>query len=60
MEWDQIVRQITVSSNESSAYKLLDGNHNTCWQSSGLLGKVCMCVCVYVHACVCVQRDPVI
>lgn len=57
MEWDQIVRHITVSSNEDSAYKLMDGNHNTCWQSSGTQGKVqrqlqvkvyyqCVCVCV--------------
>ena len=40
MDWDQIVRHLTVSSNESQAYRLIDGSHNTFWQSSGPQGKV--------------------
>lgn len=40
MDWDQIVRHLTVSSNESQAYRLIDGSHSTFWQSSGPQGKV--------------------
>ena len=40
MDWDQIVRHFSVSSNESSAHKLIDGVHSTYWQSSGPQGKV--------------------
>ena len=40
MDWDQIVRHFSVSSNESSAHKLIDGVHTTYWQSSGPQGKV--------------------
>ncbi len=39
MEWDQIVRHLSVSSNENQAYRLIDGNHSTYWQSSGPQGK---------------------
>lgn len=39
MEWDQIVRHLSVSSNENQAYRLMDGNHGTYWQSSGPQGK---------------------
>ena len=39
MEWDQIVRRISVSSSEDSTYRLMDGNQTTCWQSSGAQGK---------------------
>jgi len=42
MDWDQIVRNISVSSNESQACRLIDGIHSTCWQSSGPQGKVCV------------------
>ena len=40
MDWDQIVRHLSVSSNESQAYRLIDSSHNTFWQSSGPQGKV--------------------
>ena len=40
MEWDQIVKCISVSSSEDLAYRLMDGNQTTCWQSSGNQGKV--------------------
>ena len=40
MDWDQIVRHLTVSSNESLSYRLIDGSHSTYWQSSGPQGKV--------------------
>jgi hypothetical protein len=40
MDWDQIVRHLTVSSNESQANRLTDGIHSTYWQSSGPQGKV--------------------
>ena len=40
MDWDQIVRHLTVSSNESQAYRLIDASHSTFWQSSGPQGKV--------------------
>lgn len=39
MDWDQIVRHLSVSSNDSQAYRLIDGNHSTYWQSSGPQGK---------------------
>ena len=39
-EWDQIVRNLTVSSNESQAYRLYDNIEATYWQSSGPQGKV--------------------
>jgi len=39
MDWDQIVRNISVSSNESQACRLIDSIHSTCWQSSGPQGK---------------------
>lgn len=39
-EWDQIVRNITVSSNESQAHRLYDNIEATYWQSSGPQGKV--------------------
>ena len=42
MDWDQIVRHLSVSSNESQAYRLIDGIHSTYWQSSGPQGKVCL------------------
>jgi hypothetical protein len=41
MDWDQIVRHLSVSSNEAQAFRLTDGTHTTCWQSSGTMGKVC-------------------
>ena len=41
MDWDQIVRHLSVSSNEGQAYRLTDGTHTTFWQSSGTQGKVC-------------------
>ena len=40
MDWDQIVKHLTVSSNESQAYRLIDSSHSTFWQSSGPQGKV--------------------
>ena len=40
MDWDQIVRHLSVSSNESQANRLTDGIHSTYWQSSGPQGKV--------------------
>ena len=40
MDWDQIVKHLSVSSNEGVAYRLIDGNHSTYWQSSGPQGKV--------------------
>lgn len=40
MDWDQIVRHLSVSSNEGQAYRLTDGTHSTFWQSSGTQGKV--------------------
>ena len=40
MEWDQIVRQLGVSSNDQQAYRLIDGMQTTFWQSSGTQGKV--------------------
>lgn len=40
MDWDQIVRHLSVSSNEQQAGKLMDGVHSTYWQSSGPQGKV--------------------
>ena len=39
-DWDQIVRHMTVSSNENMVHRLIDGNDSTCWQSSGPQGKV--------------------
>ena len=39
-DWDQVVRHLTVSSNENLAYRLIDGNDSTYWQSSGPQGKV--------------------
>ncbi len=39
MDWDQIVRHLSVSSNENQTYRLIDGNHSTYWQSSGPQGK---------------------
>jgi E3 ubiquitin-protein ligase HERC2 len=39
MDWDQIVKHLTVSSNESQAYRLIDSSHSTFWQSSGPQGK---------------------
>lgn len=39
-EWDQIVRHLTVSSNEGQAVRLYDGTEATYWQSSGPQGKV--------------------
>lgn len=39
-EWDQIIRNTTVSSNEAQVYRLYDGNEGTYWQSSGPQGKV--------------------
>ena len=41
MDWDQIVKTLTVSSNEGQACRLIDGIHSTYWQSSGPQGKVC-------------------
>ena len=40
MDWDQIVKHLTISSNESQAYRLIDSSHSTFWQSSGPQGKV--------------------
>lgn len=40
MDWDQIVRHLSVSSNEAQAFRLTDGTHTTFWQSSGTMGKV--------------------
>ena len=40
MDWDQIVRHVSVSSNEAQAYRLMDGIQTTYWQSSGTQGKV--------------------
>ena len=40
MDWEQIVRRLSVSSNESQANRLTDGIHSTFWQSSGPQGKV--------------------
>ena len=40
MDWDQIVKSLTVSSNEGQACRLIDGIHSTYWQSSGPQGKV--------------------
>ncbi|CAI8025927.1 E3 ubiquitin-protein ligase HERC2, partial [Geodia barretti] len=39
MDWDQIVKHLTISSNESQAYRLIDSSHSTFWQSSGPQGK---------------------
>ena len=39
-DWDQVVRHLSVSSNENLAYRLIDGNDTTFWQSSGPQGKV--------------------
>ena len=39
-EWDQVVRHLSVSSNENQAHRLTDGNDSTYWQSSGPQGKV--------------------
>lgn len=40
MDWDQIVRYLTVSSNGGQAFRLMDGAPTTFWQSSGTQGKV--------------------
>ena len=40
MDWEQVVRHLSVSSNESQANRLTDGVHSTYWQSSGPQGKV--------------------
>ena len=40
MDWEQIVRHLSVSSNESQVNRLTDGVHSTYWQSSGPQGKV--------------------
>lgn len=56
MEWDQIVRHISVSSNEDCAYRLMDGNQTTCWQSSGTQGKASVGYTIHAHAmCTCVH-----
>lgn len=39
-DWDQVVRHISVSSNENQANRLVDGSDKTYWQSSGAQGKV--------------------
>lgn len=39
-DWDQIVRHLSVSSNENLASRLTDGNDATYWQSGGPQGKV--------------------
>lgn len=39
-EWDQIIRHLSVSSNEGQAMRLYDGTEATYWQSSGPQGKV--------------------
>lgn len=39
-EWDQIVRHLSVASNEAQAFRLYDGTEATYWQSSGPQGKV--------------------
>ena len=39
-DWDQVVRHLSVSSNENQAQRLIDGNDTTYWQSSGPQGKV--------------------
>ena len=39
-EWDQVVRHLSVSSNENQVHRLTDGNDSTYWQSSGPQGKV--------------------
>lgn len=38
-QWDHCVRQITVSSREDIAHRLIDGT-NSFWQSAGIQGKV--------------------
>ncbi len=51
-EWDQVIRHISVSSNENQVSRLIDGSDKTYWQSSGAQGKVsctmytCYCTCV--------------
>jgi len=40
-EWHKCVKQLTVSSRESQAHHLIEGQEG-CWQSAGNQGKVCL------------------
>lgn len=44
-DWDQVVRHVSVSSNENQVNRLIDGSDKTYWQSSGAQGKVCHFYC---------------
>jgi len=40
MDWDQVVKKITVSSNTGQSSALFDDSTSTYWQSSGQQNKV--------------------
>ena len=53
MDWDQVVKKVSVSSNTSQMSALYDESTSTFWQSSGQQNRVCVCVvCVHVHGCI--------
>ena len=55
-EWDQIIRHLSVSSNEGQAMRLYDGTEATYWQSSGPQGKVSFTICIIIDIYyICIQ-----
>ena len=49
MDWDQVVKKISVSSNVNQMSALYDESTSTYWQSSGQQNKVCVYIHTYIH-----------